>query len=320
MTRSSGQPGPHRQAGVALVMALVVVAIAAIIASDLLYRTFIDQRRTESVLHSGQARQYLYGAEDWVGHLLRRDSEETEIDSLDQPWAEQLPSLPVDGGQISGRLQDQQGLFNLNNLVMDDGQVNEMVREHFQRLLALLEIDPELADAVVDWIDADLEPRFPMGAEDGTYLGFDPAYRVANQGFQSVSELRLVAGFQDPEVFDRIEPYVTALPNSLPLTPINVNTAPAPVLASLVENMAVDQVEGVAGMQEAGGFQNPQEFIEAMGQNLAVDPEGYIAVRSNFFRLTARADIGSASVTMYSLIYRDESGATSPLHRSFGTY
>ncbi|MCP1726875.1 general secretion pathway protein K [Natronospira proteinivora] len=312
--------GRARQRGVALVMALVVVAISAIIASDLLYRTFIDQRRTESVLHSAQARQYLYGAEDWVGHLLRRDSEETEIDSLDQPWAEQLPPLPVDGGQITGRLEDQQGLFNLNNLITDDGRVNEMAHGHFQRLLALLEIDPEIADAVLDWIDADQEPRFPMGAEDGTYLGQDPAYRAANQGFQSVSELRLVAGFQDPEVYDRIEPYVTALPNSIPLTPINVNTAPAPVLAALVENLAIDQVEGVVGMQEAGGFESPQAFLEAIGQNLDVDPEAYIAVRTSFFRLTARADIGSASVTMYSLIYRNESGVAAPLNRSFGTY
>jgi len=320
MSRHSKMRGPRRQRGVALLMALTVVAITAVIATDLLYRTFIDQRRTESVLHSAQARQYLYGAEEWIGHILREDLESTDIDSLDQLWAEELPPLPVDGGTLTGRLRDEQGLFNLNNLVDIDGVPNEMVIAHFERLLVLLDIDPDMAAAVVDWIDADLEPGFPMGAEDETYLGFDPAYRVANQGFQSVSELRLVAGFQEKEVYERIEPYVTALPNSYPLTAINVNTAPAPIIASMAEDMGVDQADAVVGMQDAGGFENIQDFLDAVGQNLAVEPEEYLSVRTEFFRLTGRADIGTASVTMYSLLYRDENGATAPLHRSFGTY
>ncbi|MDQ2069247.1 type II secretion system minor pseudopilin GspK [Natronospira bacteriovora] len=302
----------HRQRGVALITALVVVALAAVIATDLLWRTFLDQRRTETVVHGNQARQYLRGGEDWAAHILRRDREETESDNLAQPWAQQMPPLPVDGGQILGRLEDQQGLFNLNNLITPEGQVNRPAVDQFRRLLMLLEIDPDAADAVLDWMDPDQEPRL-RGAEDGFYLGLSPAYRTADQAIQAVSELRLVEGFRDPEIFERIEPYLVALPSAV-LTPINVNTAPPPVLASLAEEFRIEEAEALSMLQEEGGFENVGDFHEAFGRTVEVD----VDVRSYFFRLTIRADIGTASTTMYSLLFRDENGATSAISRTYG--
>ncbi|WP_406671960.1 type II secretion system minor pseudopilin GspK, partial [Natronospira sp.] len=255
----------RQQRGVALITALVVVAISAVIAADLAYRTFLDRHRTEAVLHVGQAHQYLRGAEDLAGHLLRRASMELEHHSLDQPWADEIPPLPVDGGQILARMEDRQGRFNLNNLVQANGHVNEAAYQQFRVLLETLELDPELADPVVDWIDYDQEPRGMMGAEDGTYLGFDPAYRAGNQGFQSVTELRLVAGFQDPEVFEQIAPHVTALPTEDDNSWINVNTATAPVLRSLAANPDEAQVDRILEVQEAGGFESVSDFHDIFG-------------------------------------------------------
>lgn len=307
--------GLHRQRGVALITALAVVALATAIASDLIWRTFLDQQRTEAVLHGAQSRQYLRGVEDWVGHILRRDAEETDFDSLDQPWAQELPPLPVDGGQIVGRLEDAQGRFNLNNLINSDGTVNEESLKFFERLLMNLELNPELSRGVVDWIDADQEPVFPGGAEDGVYLGLQPAYRAGNQGIQTVSELRMINGFQEAEVYEAIAPYVTALPSSLDSTPINVNTAPAPILRSLADNIQPDRVQNVIERQQNGGFESNDQFADAVGINIPVP----FSVGTNFFLLTARADIGSASATMYSLLFRNDAGATAAVLRSYGT-
>lgn len=307
--------GPHRQRGVALITALAVVALATAIASDLIWRTFLDQRRTEAVLHGAQSRQYLRGVEDWVGHILRRDAEETDFDSLDQPWAQELPPLPVDGGQIAGRLEDAQGRFNLNNLINSDGTVNEEWLAFFERLLMNLELNPELSRGVVDWIDADQEPLFPGGAEDGVYLGLQPAYRAGNQGIQTVSELRMINGFQEAEAYEAIAPYVAALPSSLDSTPINVNTAPAPILRSLADNMPPDRVQEMIERQQNGGFESNDQVAQAAGVNIPVP----YSVNTNFFLLTARADIGSASATMYSLLFRNDAGATAAVLRSFGT-
>lgn len=315
---------PGRQKGVALITALVVVAIATVIATDMLWRTFLDQRRTEAVLHNGQARQYLYGIEEWVGHLMRQAFEEAPNRvSLDQPWAQQLPPLPVEGGQVMGSLEDAQGRFNLNNLAYaerENGNDTPYLA-YFKRLLEQLDIPQEYAGAVVDWIDRDPESFFPNGVEDGMYLGLEPAYRAANQGFQDVSELRLVEGFRDPEVFERIEPYVTALPTGEDKTALNVNTADPVLIAAMAPEGGLSvSADTIRDMQEAGGFETVNDFNTALGLNVAQDMFAY-GFDSQFFILTARADIGTASATMYSLLFIDKnSGASIALTRSFGAY
>ena len=69
-----------------------------------------------------------------------------------------LPPMSVESGELAGYIEDQQGLFNLNNLVRD-GKVNLAQLAHFQRLLSTLGLHTVLANTLVDWIDADSEPR-----------------------------------------------------------------------------------------------------------------------------------------------------------------
>src|SRR5690606_9440832 len=111
----------------------------------------------------------------------------------------------------------------------------------FRRLLQLLELDERLVNALLDWLDPDINARFPEGAEDDHYLRLEPPYRAANAPLTHVSELRLVAGYE-AEVVARLRPYVTALPQA---TALNVNTAPALLLATLVEGMGLVEAEGL---------------------------------------------------------------------------
>ncbi len=306
--------GRARQGGVALITALVVVVICSMIASDMLWSTFLDQRRTATVLQGTQAREYARGAEDWVGHLLRMDREETETDHLEQQWAEEITALPLDDhGTLSGRLLDQQGLFNLNNLVQEDGTIHQESYEQFQRLLMLLGFDPDLVNPVVDWIDPDQEPMMPLGAEDGEYLRRDPAHRTADQPMQSTSELRMIEGFDD-EILEALKPYVTALP-TMEHTPINVNTAPPLVLATLADNMSERDGEFLAEGQADGGYRAVDQFHEIAERNIPVE----ISVTTDFFKLEGRVEVGDASVSMYSLLARDEMGGTMTIRRTYGT-
>ena len=74
-----------------------------------------------------------------------------------------------------------------------------MAVEHFRRLLALLELPPDLADAVVDWLDPDQFPE-TYGAEDDIYTSQTPPYLAANFWFTTPQELLAVSGF-DRETF-----------------------------------------------------------------------------------------------------------------------
>lgn len=308
---------PHhpagRQRGVALITALVVVVICSMIASDMLWSTFLDQRRTESVLMGSQAREYARGAEDWVAHLLRMQREETEYDHPSQQWAEEITALPLDEhGQLSGRLEDQQGLFNLNNLVDETGQIHQPSFRQFERLLISLELNPDIAAAVTDWIDPDQEPTMPGGAEDSHYLGLDPPYRTADQPIQSLSELRMIEGLQEDQV-DVLRPYVTALP-TMEETHININTAPPLVIASMSDNLTPMEAQTMAGAERQQGYSDVQEFL-----NIAPNIDVAVDVHTNFFKLQGEITVGGTSVSMYSLLARDESGATMTLRRTYGT-
>ena len=186
----------HRQQGVALITAMLVVAIGTMIAVNLMWEGTLDLRRAEAALAADQGLMYGQGAEAWAADILRQDLVDSpDSDHLSEQWAIELPPLPVDGGTITGKLEDLQGRFNLNNLIAADGMENELARRQFERLLNLVEIDPGLAGAVVDWLDPDTELRFPTGGEDVVYSSQDPPYRTANAMITSASELMAIAGF-----------------------------------------------------------------------------------------------------------------------------
>jgi general secretion pathway protein K len=100
-----------------------------------------------------------------------------------------------------------------------------------QRLLAALRVDAgdadRLAQAVADWRDADDFPR-ARGAEREAYLAAERPVLPRNGPFRAVGEMLDVLGM-DPEVFERVRPYVTVIGTGR----INLNTAPRPVLLSL---------------------------------------------------------------------------------------
>jgi len=302
----------RQQRGVALITAVLVVAIGTMIAVNLMWEGTLDLRRAESALAADQGLLYVQGAEAWAADILRQDLVDSpNSDHLGEQWAIELPPLPVDGGTITGRLEDLQGRFNLNNLVGADGMEDQLARRQFERLLNRLEIDPGLAGAVVDWLDPDTELRFPTGGEDVVYTSEDPPYRTANSMITSTSELMAIAGF-DREIYQRLAPYVTVLPRG---TKLNVNTASDMLLASLSDDL--DLATATALVEERADT----EFvdIDATFEGLVdADTLQDIDGVSEHFLLTATVTLGSNQLTMRSVLQRDRSGITRALFRSLG--
>ena len=204
-----------RQRGLALITAVLVVAMAAVAATAMVVSQQRSLHRTGGLLHGIQVEGYVVGAESWARVLLRRASQDNRVDALDQDWAQPLPPMLIEGGGLQGQIRDEQGRFNLNNLLSGAAE-NPVAVTQFQRLLRLLELDERLVNALLDWLDPDINARFPEGAEDDTYLGREPPHRAANAPLAHISELRLVAGY-DQEAVTRLRPYVTALPEATPL-------------------------------------------------------------------------------------------------------
>ncbi|MFA7386546.1 MAG: type II secretion system minor pseudopilin GspK [Thiohalobacteraceae bacterium] len=302
-----------RQRGVALITALLVVALATVAAVAMASRQQLDVRRTANLLDGDQAYAYAQAVEGWARMILNRDDTK-EVDALDDAWAQRLPPISVTGGQIDGFISDLQGRFNLNNIVTADGEISEVDLQYFLRLLRALQIDEGLVLAVVDWVDQDFETRFPDGAEDDYYLGTDLPYRAANQPFQSISELRLVKGV-DADVWNALAPYVSALPER---TLLNINTAAAPLLQALHEDLSPQIAEQLVETRGEAGYDDFNTFLQQdvfAGKELAVN----IGVASQYFLVRAEVTIGTARSRLFSIAQRGSTG-TRILARTQGTW
>lgn len=313
---------PQSQHGVALITALLIVALATIAAVAVASRQQFDIRRSANLINRDQAYEYALGVESWAVQLLVRDRTRGPSDDLSEDWAKQLPPLSVEGGQVAGRIEDLQGRFNLNNLVNGAGimDTNEVMR--FQRLLQLFNIPPELAFAVVDWLDTDINPNINGGAEDDVYTRLQPPYRTANTFMDSPSELRLVAGFK-PEYFAKLLPFICTLPRG---TQLNVNTAPAEVLTVLDNALSLSAAQALVAARTSKPF-DATSFGDALSAVGGLNPDqianitrtGGWAVSSSYFLVTADALFGKGQVHLYSILKRDaSSGQTSVIYRAQG--
>ena len=306
----------HRQRGVALITAVLMVALATMLAVDVGFRGFLDQRRSGTMLATDQALQVALGAEAWAADFLKQDLQDSQTDHLGEIWARPLPPLPIDGGTVEGRLEDMQGRFNINNLVNTDGTTNPEAVKQLERLFAMLEIEPAWASAVADWVDSDTQPGFPDGAEDSVYTGQDPPHLTANMPVTRVSELMVLPGF-GIERYQRVRPYLSALPVG---TPLNVCTAPGMLLDALSEGSREFGLnpEDLATRRKDACFPTLEDLRGALGDSAYNELKNSLTESSNYFRATAWVTIGTTQFTLYSLLARSP-GSVRPVLRSFGS-
>ncbi len=258
--------GRDRERGVALVLALMIVALIAVVATEISWRFELSMSRSGNRWAGVQARAYLEGAEQLAMVALRADAEGEETKKSDhsgEDWAQQTEPFPTDHGWVKGRIVDAHGLFNLNTMRPPSGDCGDgssfkppesrschpcadysEQQYIFIRLLQVinlgdeeepvyLQVDQakEIADAVIDWLDSDSNIRGFGGAESDYYESLDSPVTIANDEMVSVSELQVIKGMQ-PDLYRELLLHVIALPVT-EVSIINVSTATAEVLRSV---------------------------------------------------------------------------------------
>lgn len=281
------------QRGIALLTILVMVALATILAATIAKRQTNTSENTGYLMRQDQSLLYAKSAEAFFSELLIQDSDNgSSIDHLQENWAKPMPAFPVEDGFISGRLLDESGKFNLNNLLKADGSVDDSARRWFEKLLQRVGLPAELSQAVIDWQDADDETTGAMGAESNYYQGLDPSYLASNTRFHQVEELKLVRGFEGKN-YDLIAPYVTALPEA---TKINMNTAAPLLLASIDPKLDVKTLEQELKAKQAElTYFNSLEDLWKLNAFSGIEPQNktdaaaWLDSKSNYF--TAQIEV-----------------------------
>jgi general secretion pathway protein K len=297
-----------RSQGVALIMVLLILAIASVALISMSTSRQLDNRRTENLLRSAQAFEYVYSLESWAAKVLHDELLENQQDSFDDSWANPLPETAIPGGTIKAQISDLQGRFNLNNLLVDE-KPSDLDNQRFKRLLASLNIKPNIVDAILDWMDADSEIRYPDGAEDETYFQKPSPYRSANRLFTDVSELRLIPGLSQ-EDYDKLQPYVY-VDNAY--TTINVNTASSLLLRCLADNLSAKDSELLIRAIKYKPFKTLEIFLQ---HDLArgINKQG-LNVTSHNFLLSGAIQVGKIFLRFDSQLKRLENGKMSLIKR-----
>jgi general secretion pathway protein K len=310
--------GHSNQRGVALITAVLMVALATVLAVEVGFAGYLDQRRSATLFALDQGYMVALGAEAWAADALRADMEQNpDVDHPAERWATPIPPLPIDGGEVEGIVEDMQGRFNLNSLVLADGTIDEDAVHRLERILDALGLETRWAMMFADWIDSDAVPGFPDGAEDGVYNAGTPPYRTANMRITRASELLVLPEF-GLERFSLVEPYVTALPIEAKL---NVCSAPGIVLDAYInkgEEYGVD-AENLAQNRTENCFPNLNSIKNQMDQATFATLEPQLSETSQHFRATVWVTIGTTQFTLYSHLNRTPTGLNRPMLRSFGT-
>lgn len=278
------------QQGIALITILVMVALATILAATIAKKQSNTAENTAYLIRQDQSLLYAKSAEAFFSELLVQDAQDSaQVDHLGETWAKPMPAFPVEDGYISGELQDESGKFNLNNLVKADGTPDENVQKWFEKLLVRVGLPAELSQAIIDWQDPDDQPTGAMGAESSYYQGLQPPYLAPNTQFHNIEELKRVRGFEGKN-FDLIKPYISALPTTQS-TKININTAPALVLASIDEKLDQHAIEEQLKAKSAKmEYFNSVNDLWSLDAFKNIDPDNkqrvmsLLDVKSNYFQ------------------------------------
>ena len=294
MRRRNAGPGKHDR-GTALIMAMIVVMLATSAAVAMASRQQLELRRLGNTELYDEALLQVGGVELWGSGVVGALGGQNGIVTTGMIDRQAFKAM-LDDGEVSARLIDLSGRFNLNDLIQD-GKVSTLDLRRFERLLAVLGIDPGVVAAILDWEDPDVSAR-PGGAEDDYYSRLDPPYRAANQAFADVQELRRVKGITD-DIYRRLAAVVTALPG---YTDINVNTAPAPVIESLADKLDPGLADAIAQRQAGEGFQTMQAFLAMFPKNGAGIASGGLSLRGSYYGVHGRIDVGRVRMSVDSVI------------------
>jgi general secretion pathway protein K len=332
--RTGGVPSRRAQRGVALLVAILLVALGTIIAAAMAYNNAMTARRAAAGFEFDQALLVAQGTEALAAYGLQQQAQQNSpFIAPTQSWAQPLgPVQAMPGVMLQGSLEDLQGRFNINDLVETDGTTpNTIAIQAFQRLLTILQLDPKWAEDTVNWIDKSPTPMFAEAPADSAYLEMSPPYRTPELPITSTSELMALPGFTRAD-FNKLSPYIVALPIR---TPINVCSASKYLLDALTGTLQFSEdPQFDQNRRDAGGcFPSPQQVAQAAtdivgggtpsggGNGGNGNPQqgisSLLSEKSSWFRLTTFIDMGSTEFAVYTLLYQDPTGLVQPVMRSF---
>ncbi|MBK3466231.1 type II secretion system minor pseudopilin GspK [Pseudomonas sp. MF6776] len=300
-------PDLAKQQGMAIISALLIAAVVAVIAAGMLTRQSVATRALEADQHRVQGRWVVQGGLEISRQLLWDARQRDPLTRLDQPWAQRLE---VQG--FEGRLEDEQGKFNLRNLVANE-RVDEAQIQAFGRLCELIGISAGLSQRISQRVIASyprlLNPQIANNKntfDSGRATSPNASRKPENPKLpmlRNLEDLRSVEGVNDA-VISKLAPYLTVIPAT---TWINGNTATAPVLAAYVPGLSLERAQALINERDAGRwFINRGDFVNRLRMPSLELTSVKVGITSDWFRLRGEARREQRRVSLDALLHRSQ--------------
>jgi general secretion pathway protein K len=262
------------QGGTALIVTLLIVALLSGLVVDFAYEVYIDTATLSNWGNAQRASFLARSGQVYSTELIKEASREAYTDIA----VAELP-VPVDfeqGVSLTIRVADENAKFNMNSIIFPNGKTDEKALSSLQNLLEYLNINPNLAQAIADWIDPDSEPRL-----------FDTEDLAKNGPLWSLKELTLIKGI-DREVFDALSPYITVFGNGR----ININTADLAVLVSISSDITEEMARQIIDYRESAPFETTSAIVNVSSmETVGIKILDRITVKASSFRITSEARV-----------------------------
>jgi general secretion pathway protein K len=304
---------PADERGVALLLALLVLAFLVALILEFDSEARREYRDAAAFRDNFKAmvlsRAAVQAARAVLQQDLMRDKQTGQFyDAPTDLWAFPIEKYAIGDGLMTAKIQDERGKLNLNDLASIDPNARKGKILRVKRLFHLLQINPDLVDAIVDWVDADDIPE-PDGAESIYYQSLRPAYRASNAPLQTLREMRLIKGMT-PEIIDKLLQYVTIFPQEGE-SRVNINTADFIVLQALDPRIS----QSMAGeIIQARPFKTIQD-LDRVGSFVEIGKElrllNVYDVKSNMFSAQMSLTVNETTKSGAVVLQRDEATGNS---------
>lgn len=292
-----------QQKASALLMALFITAVAAILATAVIYKFRILVHLASLNNTTNQSYLYLVGlidqAENDVNLYANSWAQSPSADSQNLTVPKRIGPQNFENVTLQATVIDAQSLFNINNLASANNQARFINLLHYVLPKMSQEQDMNLTQYITDWLA-------PGNATDNIYARFDPPYRAAHRPMQNISELRLIAGIT-PEIFSALAPYIVALPSGndqdVQTTAININTATPAVLLTLSPDMDIEKAQSLYECRRGHGvFFSTDDYNRVCAAPLGISELSGITTHSDYFLVRSSATSRTQQVLLNALV------------------
>ncbi|GAB4397547.1 MAG: type II secretion system minor pseudopilin GspK [Rhodoferax sp.] len=305
-----------KQGGAAILLAMLTLALVATLAASLMWQQWRGVATEAAQRSRMQGQWILAGALDWARLILREDARQGGPDHLGEPWAIALAparlstflaaqrgeatvaddTLDADTVFLSGQIEDMQGRLNLSNLI-ENGQLHAPTVDIWQRLFEQQHLPLGQLQRLLVAVEQLARAAQQTTAEGSAAVQTAAAPPLWPQTVQDLGMLGL-----SPALVRTLEPWVSVLPAR---APVNLNTAPAPVLRACIAGLEAGQAERLIRLRAQQHLATLIETEQRLGlPHIRLDANLH-SVASRFFRVTGELRWGDVRMRAQSLVQRD---------------